>query len=935
MKLILSKFCVITVILLALSVLNNQLAADDIPLSKISFSKGMSAAEQQKAKDNKPALISKQGADSVEITCPEMKIEPQKEYKISIFYEVPEWNYGAIFNIKVQELEGSGGKRLPTVHDHHPEFRSLLPSRPGEIIPRYMKFKTTAQAQAVRIVLELKGNPFTIKLHRIAFEEAKRETADKAPYPYEKPMPMEEMLKIVASRPNAEAAVEKNSSRLNIKVNNQIINPIIHQRVYWEGEESLHRLFANAGVKIHTAPVRLGPYNFGKQGITPSVWTGPGQYNFEVADREIERALRAAPDAYLIISLSLIPYPGWGETHPDDVICNEKGEKGVGSYVHNIAYRNTLKDKAVEFWCPSLYSEVYKKETMDAIKAWMDHIKKTPYYKTIIGFNLIGGDDGQWGGWERSGNNNAGDYSPAGVKAFRAWLKRKYLTAENFQAAWSNKSLTFDNATVPPISQRFKGDSIFYDPLKERPAIDYFQFSCDEKCRTITWFAEQIKKEFGKQAIVGSYYEDGIYGRRNNLWFERERRNSPYMDFFGAPLDYGPYRQAGWAGGVSAIFSSLKLHNKLFYTELDLRTNVSRRMSDYYDNNVIGLLKTEEDFNAVNRRETGLALSLGMSQWYYCMAGGSFYSPFAMAGIKESVKIYDWAVKNGKTQFHPDVAVFVDEECAGYVSSRFFNQVIFPSTSTTRSALFLSGVPFDLYETGDLNNPELPQYKVYVFLNSYYIDAAGRNFINAKLKNSGKTLVWMHAAGYINEKRISPENISSLTGIKIKTAGRAKAEKLKVLGLRSPEPHFQALLPVQGGQYEDINSEKFIVEDPEAVILGKYEAGGENAVALKKFPEWSSVYIATPGGLGADLFSAIADYAGAYRILDKPGNMAVTNGSVLTLHGAAGGMNTVVLPFKCDVIDLVTGERKATDAKTISVKIPVKGTLIYGLVKKE
>ena len=366
----------------------------------------------------------------------------------------------------------------------------------------------------------------------------------------------------------------------------------------------------------------------------------------------------------------------------------------------------------------------------------------------------------------------------------------------------------------------------------------------------------------------------------------------------------------------------------MFLTELDFRTETSGSVSREYDYNVIGRLDTPAEFDAVNRRETGLMAAYGMSQWYYSMSS-AFHSPYPLAGVREAVGIHNWAVRNNANRFTPEVAVFVDEEAASHISMQFADRVLFPSTSRERSALFLSGVPLDIYAMEDLTDPRLPPYKVYVFLTSYVLRESQRAFINTELKKDSHTLVWMHAAGYIGEQGLSTSTMSEAVGMTIRKA-ESSDYGLDVICAPSREPNFQSLLPVQVGDFLTCHSEKFSVDDPDAVTLGTYVKGGEPALALKRCPGWTSVYIARPGGLGPDLLHAIARDAGAFTLM-APGNAAATDGNILMIHGVAGGRQSVRLPFRADVQDLITNRLVADAVEQFDLDIPVQETFLFGL----
>jgi hypothetical protein len=77
------------------------------------------------------------------------------------------------------------------------------------------------------------------------------------------------------------------------------------------------------------------------------------------------------------------------------------------------------------------------------------------------------------------------------------------------------------------------------------------------------------------------------------------------------------------------------------------------------------------------------------------------------------------------------------------------------------------GAPFDHFYVRDLLHPDLPDYKLYIFLNSVCLDNRDRKAIQDKIATKGASALWLWAPGLINpdsEPRLAPANMTSLTG---------------------------------------------------------------------------------------------------------------------------------------------------------------------------
>ena len=902
----------------------------DLPLSRITPYKGTDtdATFGYNEANKRYEVNYKNGKGYVYLNLPYIKTKPGKSYKLTIWFRVTSAKYASFMNVFVRQ-HASLTSRGTNYGQIHREAQVILPHKNSRQ-PRYVYLPTLNTTEYLSTSIMIQGNPCHIEIESIRFEVQRKEKRKRIPGGMDTRMSRRKMLRILSRRKASFARVVRRPSA-RIQINHSIAPPICYRGTFWRPRRAMNKLISQAGIKLQTVNVRFGVLDIYKPLRVPVEWTGHRTYDFSASDKRIELALRADPKIHLIVKLALAPDPDWGKRHPSEVAMSENGKLAVCRMFHNYDYRDKtapiLKENA-EWYCPSTFSQVFQRDMKHAIKAWFQHIKKKPYYKAIVGIFLGGGDDGQWGMWDRKGTANLSDYSPAGKTAFRLWLKKKYKTLSAFQQAW-NTNTTFDEASIPSVQTRLGLQKNYYHPIDDRPAIDYFHFQSDETSRLVGMYAKHVKQLAGKPIIVGSYYEDGLYGRLNNHWRTRKRHTTPYVDLYVSPLDYGFYRKPGWAGGYSMMVNTLLMHKKQPFLELDLRTNVSSYVNDAYDYFTIGSLRNEKDFHSVHRREVGMAHVLGMGIWYHALGGGSFYTDYAQRGLKESVKIAKWALKHNRRRMKPDVVVLVDEPSSAFSPRWIHGHSQFAATSVIRSALWTSGVPFDVYSMEDLPKKGFPDYKVYIFLNSTYVTRATRKYIDSQLKRKNKTLVWFSGAGYIDERGMSLDNAEGLTGFTLQYDKTIHV--LNIEAMPNTLQHFGALSPWQGAAMPSIIGPKFSILDDQATALGKFSTGGEIAIALKSFKDWTSVYIAKPGGMGPDLMHSIAKHAGA-KTLAPPGNLIASNGSMIVAHGVIGGTQTLNIPPRSTVTNLITGQIVPQQSSTITIQLQSKETQLYGIV---
>jgi hypothetical protein len=122
---------------------------------------------------------------------------------------------------------------------------------------------------------------------------------------------------------------------------------------------------------------------------------------------------------------------------------------------------------------------------------------------------------------------------------------------------------------------------------------------------------------------------------------------------------------------------------------------------------------------------------------------------------------------------------------------------------------------------------------------------------------------------------------------------------------------------------------RFYADDPAAATLATFE-DGKSALAVRVFPEWTSVYVASPGGISAELFNAIARRAGAY-VCSEAGNDVAVNERLLSIHGTTRGRRTFRLPRRATVVNLADGRVLARDVIAFQADIEAQSSYWFSL----
>ena len=153
------------------------------------------------------------------------------------------------------------------------------------------------------------------------------------------------------------------------------------------------------------------------------------------------------------------------------------------------------------------------------------------------------------------------------------------------------------------------------------------------------------------------------------------------------------------------------------------------------------LIKTPEQIEGI--RQSG-KINTGVLD----MGAGWYDDPQILALFRRQQEIARFAYSLDRTKRN-DIALVYDTESVHHVSQRTSNLVL---DYYRTSDLGRIGAPVDYYFHNDLADPRMPDYRLYVMLNQYYLTDAEREAVYAKARRNGATVLWLYAAGFVNPK---------------------------------------------------------------------------------------------------------------------------------------------------------------------------------------
>lgn len=502
-------------------------------------------------------------------------------------------------------------------------------------------------------------------------------------------------------------------------------------------------------------------------------------------------------------------------------------------------------------------------------------------------------------------------------------INRPCLTREKKRLESSANSSSY----TPPKTElstnaRYKTHGPYHKA--DSPALaDYALFRLDDAFALREEFAQALKAEAGKDIVISAY------GMPMGFMLSHGPELK-HVDFLGGQFSFYPFRVPGLPS-ATRFNRSLQLHGKIPVQEIDLRSFAGGLKSNPLWRRWIGTGRTPEEWATMHRKMIAPAMAIRAGWWYWEM-GNEYNHPAIMEEIGKVARVADTVFAYRGPDFHPDVIV-VQNRRGWAENSPSINSVVgSPGQKFQTMFLETSGVPYAVYDLEDvLARPELQDRRVYVFHNVSSLTDTQRKQIDEKLKNNGRTLVFLHDTGYLAEAGASVEAMSELVGMTVGTQpvfGRRTA-----VTLPQADTLTRGVEPFQGGSelYCSIIArtgpiffmgryQSFWVDDPEATVLARYAEDDRPAMAVRRFDDWTSVVLGAPNSLGPKLLHNIAAEANAYCIA-QPGNEIHLNNSFVSVNALRTGPTTLHLPRQADVRDAFSGQLLAENTRTITLQV--------------
>lgn len=654
--------------------------------------------------------------------------------------------------------------------------------------------------------------------------------------------------------------------------------------------------FKKNGIKMFMFPVYAGDEGINMEsGLRPfcdNFFKGYGIYDFSVVDSMLEMiAADGTEEVYIIPRVCVEPPKWWQELHPEEVARDFRGEPQRECFA----------------------SVKWREDMMEAVKALIDHIEGSKWKNQVIGYHIAAGGTEEWAYHSRYSEQYY-DYSEPNLKAYKNFLKVKYNTVEALSLAWHQKIESWEKVTFPtPIERRYAQEGFVRNPEKEQHVLDYFDFHNESVAETIIYFCRQIKEYTKGDRLTGAFYGYvfSMPQNKKGLHAMRILVSSPYIDFISTTND-GKGEGEAWC--FSSAVHSVLLHDKMWICEGDIRTCMTTSLqeklphatpdNDYYGSAVwVGPATMELSCSALTKA-IARTLTAPCGIWWFDMFGGWFNDPAMIEVIKHMEGLL---MQQKHNYLKTEIAVIIDEK--GHKFSGIKDREMAAGMHELKSNLSHLGAPFHNYLMSDLVRDDFPveSYKLYIFVAATNPLDAEKEAICQKLKQNGRTLLWLHT-------------------------GSCYDSKLSEFDLEQRMDDYTEKAEFEGRIYPVKDFPVWNFKDEKGYVLSRFTESKKPAVIWKKREDYNIVYslhLAPP----AELLRHIALLSGMH-LFNLSGDCVFAGGEFVALHAVEAGYRRINLPesgFKAT--NALTGEAVTVNDMFIDLKLNQYDTVVIHIEK--
>lgn len=659
----------------------------------------------------------------------------------------------------------------------------------------------------------------------------------------------------------------------------------------WEMQEADAKALARVGVDLFSMFGSFAHY-------AHPYFTEKGFAGLAYQERNIDDLLKWTPTAAFLPRLFYAAPEWWIAAHPEECV----------RYLNPNVVEPVPEWKSGSIPRESLASVRYRREFDPVFRAAVRRLDGK-YGAHLMGVLVCGGPCGEHHSWDvltqvchhptaPISRFGFGDGSMPMTVRFRRFLHEKY-------------GRDFPDAEVPSMDARLRldVDGTWRDPAKSRRTIDYFECLNRVIVENLGHYAGLVKQESDGRLPTLAFYgyiSDWDWAVECDHRAVSAALGLKGLDMLSAPHTYRR-RGLGEDGQMRTYAASVACHGKFFISEGDDRTHLEAQKAkpDGY-----GHAKTPADTQALLWREFGMSVTHGAGLWFMDIGKENFRDPGILDVVARVRRASELSLRHDRAHVS-EVAVVSNPESEFYLGYRRTeaNNVSYASYVDQMAAFHRAGAPFDWYVADDLDVVVRRGYKVVVFLDCQYLTARQEALV-ARLKSGGRTLVFVHATGYVSETGLSRPRMERVCGVAMKpeTVRGIVAETGVCAGL------YQRGL--------------FIPAEGEALACGFGNLADVPVVVRKRQEGHTSVFASIPR-LSSDLLRRLYRDAGVHVYTDQDVVLSA-NRAWLMLHTNHADDYEIRLPRRCRrVVDVTTDTVVATGTDRFTRPLPKFATAVF------
>ena len=692
----------------------------------------------------------------------------------------------------------------------------------------------------------------------------------------------------------------------------------------------------------------------------------------EITLNNISSLLEAVPDAYIILRLNINPSEEWINSHPEEQVLFNDGshEKVLIAGCSNVIRADGMVSFASEKW---------KEDGQKAIAEFFDEISHSPYYGRIIGAFLCGGGTEEWyyPGEHRMKNTDKGtyaDFSEPFRKSYSGFLRKKYGTEEKLRSVWKIPDATFESPKIPDLSDReyinlaegkildammhweCAGSKVDHDAKGEKNlgvflnvneyayTSDFFDALNQATADTLIHFSK-VFKDISEDFLVGTFY--GYFGccdyyEASHCTGVHSLIKCGYLDFLAGPGTYNN-REPGGVVAQREMQDSLRLHNMIYICEDDARTHLS---TPDIQREQMRLYSVKDSLETL-KRDFARDICEEVQGWWIGIGGtregsGIYDHPDILSLFKRQQEIGELSYSLDRSKKN-EIAIIYDTDSVHLVSD-YTNKMVLDFFRT--SDIHRIGAPVDYYFHDDMDNPDMPDYKLYIMLNTYCLTDQEREAVYAKASRNHAFVLWMYAPGLENfngDTVMDVSNIEKTVGMKVKMLDRtifprfyvnpqshpalSLADKDRIYGFIDRNVHSN-IWTTYSELYPDYANPGFVIEESDGItVLGRYCTDGSVAFAIRECGDYASAYCCTQV-MQSSLIASVARYAGCHIYTDSE-DVLYANENFVALHASFTGKRRLHFKKSCSPYELYEKKYYAKDTDCIEVEMELGETKMF------